>query len=171
MAIELTTGLAIPAKDYGRGVKRFHFCDAAVESVTGGSGAAITAFATVGDAGDWLPFDNQDGQGDITAAPNAGPGGVEWNITGNLNIGGSSQASTTWANTFAKSTNIPCVAEYRDGMYKYFGEVTVTGGAGMTSGINGGADNGIALTFTGSMAVDAPDTVTVASDLATITDA
>lgn len=168
--IRVEAGLNPDARTYAKGVEIFHFLSGPLATVVGGEGAAITAFTTVGGAAVWHPFQNEDTQGDIAAVPSPGPGGLEYAVTGNLNIGGSSQAATIWANNFAQSANIPVVAQYRDGTYKYFGKVSLNGGAGMTSGQQGGGANGIALQFGGFLPVYAPDTVTVATDLATITD-
>ena len=166
MPINITAGYSPIAREYSRGVKNFHFCTEPITGQTGAGTAAITAFDS---DGTWFPFRNQDGQGDITAAVNAGPGGVEWLVTGNIFQGGSDQSTLEWAQKFTASVNVPVVAEYNDGSYKYFGEVAVNGGAGVTSGIAGGADNGIALTFGGSLAVNPPQVVTVATNLDAIT--
>ena len=166
----VSANFTLSAIDFARGVEYFHFLDESAVTLTGGNGSVITAFATGTTMGTWHSFQNADGQGDFNAVPNQGPGGLEWAVSGNINIPGSSQESTTWANNFSRSLLIPCVAQLRDGTYKYLGRVNPSGGAGMTSGQQGGDGHGIALTFQGVLAVNAPDNVTVTTNLDAITD-
>ena len=168
MAINIAAAFTIPAQSFGKGVKNFHFCTTAV--VPNGTGVeAVTAFAG---AGAWYAFRNLDTRGDYAAPPSFGGGGLECAVTGNMFLPGSSQDAITWLQNFATSSNVPCAAELSDGSYRYLGEVSLSGGAGTTSGINGGADHGIAVSFQSFLAgISSPRHITVAtnSDLDAIT--
>ena len=166
MPISVAASFDIPAKNYSRGIKRFWFANQTLTFTVVSN--AITAFAG-GTGAMWFSIELPDGAGDISAVPSFGSGGLEYATTGNLIQGGSDTDTLVWAQNFITSNNVQVVAEYNDGTYKYFGEVSHNGGAGITSGVAGGADNGIALQFGGFMYVTGPQAVTVATTLQALT--
>ena len=161
--IAITTGYSLSANDSAPGVKNFYIASTAVEAFTPATGGPITAFTTPGDAGEWLAFENAQGEGDWSVATTAGSGGKEHTTTVNYRIGGLDQAKLTQMKQITDSQKVYIIAEHSDGKFFNLTRNGFTPSAGtIASGTTGGGAAGVGgtVSFTATDIIE-PSQITV----------